>query len=251
MKPESFLVLKELAAIQTGQHIDETKSHLYALRLDRLFHGSADDLADGLKAQGAGSNLGAEIAAALLDPRSRFVSERGEFAALFEDVIRPGLARSCNARYRIWCAGCGTGQEAYSLLIMLRNRLSPEESSRIDITATDFSPGRLMTACRGVFSHFEVQVGLSSHNLLKCFTQLPEGDWQVIPDIRQAISFKRHNLLCPGDAPASFDLVICRDVLQRMTAAHAGLARDNLIRSLKPDGHLHVSPLSDCGSGRG
>ncbi|WP_321490667.1 CheR family methyltransferase [uncultured Hyphomonas sp.] len=244
MRQETFTVLQALAEKHTGQFLHANKPLLFAGRLTgltyRTGHDTIDELARYIGDFRPGSNLELEVATALLDPRSRFVSERLELTPLFEQVIVPALERTSPGPYRIWCAGCGSGQEAFSLLMMLNNNLPGDRFRRIDLIATDISEAALIRANKGLYSHFDVQVGLSAHNLVRYFTQAPEQRWQVSPVLARQVQFQAHNLLSSEDAPGRFDLILCRHVLGGMTPEHRQHAEQVLHRHLTPAGHLHI-----------
>lgn len=236
--------LAELVEVHTGQFIQSSKCALFKARLASLAYRTGyddvDELVDYLVDQRPGSNLELQVVTALLDRRSRFISERSELLELFERVIQPGIKRAGQNTYRIWSAGCGSGQEAYSLLMLLNNYLSPTGLQDIDIVATDISDEALFRAGRGIFSHFDVQMGLSAHNLVKYFTRLGDGDWQISRELTRRISFRAHNLLSSSQSLGQFDLVICRNVLGSMTVAHRELAQRNLEKHLMPGADLLV-----------
>lgn len=244
MRQETFSVLQALAERHTGQFLHQNKKGLFASRLTglayRTGHDTIDELTRYIGDFRPGSNLELEVATALLDQRSRFVSERCELAPLLEQVITPALERTAPGPYRIWCAGCGSGQEAFSLLMMLNNALPPDTVRRIDLIATDVSEAALMRASKGLFSHFEVQVGLTARNLVTYFRQASEQRWQVSPALARQVQFQAHNLLSSEDAPGRFDLILCRHVLAGMTPDHRIRAEETLHRHLNPDGHVHI-----------
>ncbi len=244
MRQDTFSVLQALAEKHTGQFLHEKKGLLFAGRLTSLAfrtgYDTVDELARYIGEFRPGSNLELEVATALLDQRSRFVSERLELAPLFQHVIAPGLERTAPGPYRIWCAGCGSGQEAFSLLMMLNNRLPAETVRRVDLIATDLSEAALMRANKGLFSHFDVQVGLSAQNLVRYFTLASEQRWQVSPVLARQVQFQAHNLLSSEDAPGQFDLILCRHVLGGMTPDHRQTTEQTLARHLNPGGDMHI-----------
>lgn len=244
MQQETFCALRELAEKHTGQYLDQSKGLLLANRLTglayRTGHETVDELVRNVGNYRRGSNLGLQIATALLDCRSRFMSERIELRPLVGTVIAPALARTLPVRYRIWCAGCGSGQEAYSLQIMLNNTLPADMAGRIDLVATDISDTVLMRANNGLFGHFEVQLGLSAQNLLRHFSRRSEHAWQISPELNPTIRFEAHNLLSGETGPGRFDLIICRNVLGSMTSMSRERAERNLRHHLNPGGYIHL-----------
>nr|WP_321441804.1 CheR family methyltransferase [uncultured Hyphomonas sp.] len=246
MDPETFSVLRKLAERHTGQRLERAKATLFAARLKRFAfragYSDIDDIAKYLDVRDEGSNLDLQIATAMLDRRSRFVPERGLYGRLFEESIGPALAASADTGFRIWFAGCGTGQEVYSMLMMLRNRLAPEQAERVEIVATDISDEALLKANTGYYSHFEVQLGLSAHNLMRYFAPGPENTWRISTELARRIAFKSHNLLDSGEPLGQFDLILCRNVLHEMTDEYRELAKENLEACLRPGGRLYIEP---------
>ena len=132
----------------------------------------------------------------------------------FRDAIMPHLmtARARERRIRIWCAAASTGQEPYSLAMMVKEMKDKLGGWRVEILGTDISVDVLEKAKAGVYSQFEVQRGLPIQMLVKYFTQA--GDtWQIAPDIRAMVQYRQHNLLAEFAGFGRFDVVFCRNVL--------------------------------------
>jgi chemotaxis protein methyltransferase CheR len=135
----------------------------------------------------------------------------------FRDTILPVLttARGRDKRIRIWCAAASTGQEPYSLGIIIKEMMAKDaalSAVRFDILATDLSGEVLERARAGVYSQFEVQRGLPIQLLLKYFSQVGET-WQIAPELRAMVQFRTLNLLNDFSPLGRFDVVFCRNVL--------------------------------------
>ena len=135
----------------------------------------------------------------------------------FRDTILPALtaARGRDKRIRIWCAAASTGQEPYSLALIIRDLAQKEPALaayRFDILATDLSGDVLERARSGIYSQFEVQRGLPIQLLLKYFSQVGET-WQIAPELRAMVQFRTLNLLNDFSPLGRFDIVFCRNVL--------------------------------------
>lgn len=113
---------------------------------------------------------------------------------------------------RVWSAACSTGQEAYSLAMIWEDLPRRSSSARLEIVASDISETCLRRARAGVYTSFEVKRGLSSAQLQGCFDAHPDG-WVVKPHLRQAITWRHHNLLDRPSALGRFDIILCRNVL--------------------------------------
>ena len=158
---------------------------------------------------------------------------------LFRDVVMPRLvaARRAPGPIRIWCAACSTGQEPYSLAMILDEMRPSLRGIAVEIVATDISEKVLSQAREGVYSQFEMQRGLPIRMLLKHFTQ--EGTrWRINPSLAKAVSFRPINLLQPFRSLGRFDVVFCRNVLIYFGEATKRDILDRLAEVLADDGYL-------------
>ena len=132
----------------------------------------------------------------------------------FRDVMVPHMleTRAARKRFRIWCAACSTGQEPYSLSMILKEMADKLVGWNIDIVATDLSAEVLEKAKVGLYSQFEVQRGMPIQMLVKYFTQTGEM-WTIDASIRAMVNYKTFNLLDDFSSLGSFDIVFCRNVL--------------------------------------
>ena len=156
---------------------------------------------------------------------------------LFRDVLLPGalVARANQRRLRIWCAAASTGQEPYSLAMMLAEAAPRLAGWRVEIVATDLSTEVLEKAKLGLYNQFEVQRGLPVQLMLKHFTQVGE-QWRIAESLRQMVDFRPLNLLQPFEQLGTFDIVYCRNVLIYFdTATKADVLR-RIADQLAPDG---------------
>jgi len=158
---------------------------------------------------------------------------------LFRDVVMPGLleARARDKHLRIWCAAASTGQEPYSLAIVLKEMAAKTTGWRIELIATDLSNEVLEKAKSGVYSQFEVQRGLPIALLVKYFTQV--GDtWQISPEIRTMVQYRQLNLLADFSHLGRFDVVFCRNVLIYFDQETKIAVFERMARVVEPDGCL-------------
>lgn len=198
--------------------------------------GSLDVLA-GLVANSNAGLLREQVVEALLNHETSFFRDLPVFRSLADDVL-PSLAsrRAGSRRLRIWCAGCSTGQEAYSLAMLIAARPLLWEGWSIDILATDVSPIAIGQARAGLYSQFEVQRGLPIAELLTRFEQEGE-DWRIKPILGARLSFMVHNLLDPPPQ-GWFDLILCRNVLLYFSVKRRCAVLDRLGTAIAPDGVL-------------
>jgi chemotaxis protein methyltransferase CheR len=112
---------------------------------------------------------------------------------------------------RIWSAACSTGQEIYSIAIVLREVLGDLRGYNIRMVGTDISDQAVARASEGIFSQIEVDRGLTSAARDKSFVAHPKG-WKVRDEIRAMVSFRKLNLMEDFSSLGSFDIVFCRNV---------------------------------------
>jgi chemotaxis protein methyltransferase CheR len=156
-----------------------------------------------------------------------------------ENVVIPELLkkRSANAPLRIWCAACSSGQEPYSLSIML-NEMGLS-SKQVTIFATDFSSLMIERAKKGIYSQFEIQRGLPATFLFKYFTQ--EGlTWRVNSQLADRVEFKQLNILDDFNHLGVFDIIFCRNLLIYFDEIRKKDVFSRLGRSLAQDGYLFL-----------
>lgn len=130
-----------------------------------------------------------------------------------EKVVFPELkAARPGQRVRILCAACSTGQEPYSIAMMLDQNPNLLGGASVEIVAVDISDRVLDKARAAVYSQFEVQRGLPIKYLMSYFTQ--QGDvWKLSDSIKSKVSFRNQNLLDGLSGLGQFDVVFCRNVL--------------------------------------
>lgn len=161
--------------------------------------------------------------------------------AIVFDQIRSRLldqlrgARAASRRLNIWCVGCSTGQEAYSLAMIFAEDPVRWHGWTVEITATDVSEAALAKAKSGFYSQFEIQRGLPVTAMLRWFDQVGQ-DWRVKRDLARYLRFRQHNLLTAQTG--RFDLILCRNVLLYFSPERRRDAFDRLAGSLAPDGYL-------------
>ncbi|OWV34552.1 hypothetical protein B5C34_00390 [Pacificimonas flava] len=240
MSETSFCRFADLLDRRVGMKLAAEKSYLLGARLGPLLQregmNSLDELAAAL---GKGSlRLEAEVAEAMLNNETFFFRDRVPFDQ-FRATLLPRLmaARAAQRRLRIWSAACSTGQEPYSLAMILAEEASKLAGWSIEIVATDISRHALSRAEAGAYSQFEVQRGLDTPRLVKYFSK--EGDrWRLSDDIRRRVRFERANLTEPLRFTDQFDLIFARNVLMYFKPERKTEALKRLRASLRADGAL-------------
>lgn len=243
MKPEDFSFFCKLIHDRTGLVLGPDKTYLIESRLTPVTrkHGLAglDALATALR-QGRDAGLMNEFTDALMTNESFFFRDGKPFEQ-FRQVVLPRLlaARAAQKQFRIWSAACSTGQEAYSLAMILKEEAAKLQGWKVDIIGTDISQEVLARAKSGIYTQFEVQRGLPIQMLVKYFKQ--DGDkWQVAPEIRGMVQYREFNLLTDLAPLGRFDVVFCRNVLIYFNQTAKATILDRMSRLLPADGLLYL-----------
>ena len=178
------------------------------------------------------------VVEAMTTNETLFFRDKTPFDEL-RDHILPGIieARSNLKRLRIWSAAASTGQEAYSLGIMLSESFPQLAQWNVEIVGTDLSKAALARAEAGAYTQFEVQRGLPIQLLVKYFTQ-SNGGWQVKDSIKKMTRFRSLNLLEPFQHLGSYDIIFCRNVLIYFEMAAKKQILDRMAQAMKADGRL-------------
>ena len=241
MTPLEFDYLRRLLKERSGLVLSQDKQYLVESRLmpvaRRIGVDNLSTLVHNLKRQDA-EPLIVDVVEAMMTNETFFFRDRIPFDHL-RDTIVPALmqARAVQKRMRIWCAAASSGQEPYSLAMVLKDMSATLAGWRVDILATDLSAEVLEKAKAGLYSQFEVQRGLPIQLLIKHFTQV--GDcWQLSPEIRSMVQFRPFNLLNDFGPLGTFDVVFCRNVLIYFDQDMKVVVLDRLARQIERDGYL-------------
>ncbi len=243
MTPTDFEYLAGILKDRSGLSIGPDKTYLLESRLTPVARKNNLDDLDALVAEVRRSKKEAllcEITEAMTTNESFFFRDATPFE-IFEKVILPQLleTRASRKSLRIWSAACSTGQEAYSLSMILREMAPQLAGWRIEIVGTDISNEVLEKAKVGIYSQFEVQRGLPIQLLMKYFTQVNEL-WQIDASIRAMVSYKEFNLLKDLKALGNFDIIFCRNVLIYFDQPTKTKVLNAMSDILAPDGCLFM-----------
>lgn len=178
------------------------------------------------------------VVEALLNNETSFFRDRAVFELLATNGLERMRARRADERrLTIWCAGCSTGQEAYSLAIQFAEARARWDGWRIDLLATDISRAAITQARDGLFSQFEIQRGLPVGQMLRWFEQ-DGAHWRVRRELAGRIRFRQHNLLDPTPFAGKADVILCRNLLLYFSAEQRRAAFGRLHAAITCDGLL-------------
>lgn len=169
---------------------------------------------------------------------SYFFRDAAPFEQLANAVLPPLIAaRQAQRSLRIWCAACSSGQEPYSVAMILMEMGYRLSGWKLDILATDMSEPILRKASAGLYNDFEVNRGLSPERQARWFKQEADG-WRVSPTLQQMVRFKPHNLLQGSAGLGVFDVIFCRNVLIYFDLETKRQILDQVRRAMAVDGSL-------------
>jgi chemotaxis protein methyltransferase CheR len=172
-----------------------------------------------------------------------FFREEHHFDALATELL-PALIREKDhsRRLRIWSAGCSTGEEPYSIAIVLKETLPPAGGWDAKILATDLDTDVLQTGQRGIYSAERVH-GISPQRLRRWFrkgTGPNAGLVRVVPALQELIVFRQLNLMHPWPMRYLFDIIFCRNVVIYFDKATQRVLFDRFADLLVAEGSLII-----------
>jgi len=255
MTPHDFDFLRRMLKERSGLVLSAEKDYLLESRLLPLARrhrmSSLGELATRLRQPGSAS-LAIAVTEAMTTNETFFFRDRIPFDHLRDTVI-PALvaARSREKRIRIWCTAAASGQEPYSIAMLLKALGGQLNGFRVDIVATDLSADVIDRAKAGIYSQFEVQRGLPIQLLVKYFSK--SGDaWEIVPELRGMVQFRTLNLLNDFSPLGQFDVVFCRNVLIYFDQPTKVGVLERIARQMPRDGYLMLGAaetvvgLTDC-----
>jgi len=216
--PDDINYVAKLVEQLCGVLLDDTKGYLVESRLGQLARDegckSYRELCDRARST-SDRTLQQKIIDAITTHETLFFRDNSPFEALQNKVV-PDLIDACmrstgSKRLRFWSAACSTGQEPYSLAMVLRETIPNFATWNVSILATDISDAAVGTASRGWYATHEIDRGMRASLLAKYFAQ-KNGGWQVKDEIRAMVSFQKRNLLQPFSELGTFDVIFCRNV---------------------------------------
>jgi two-component system CheB/CheR fusion protein len=176
---------------------------------------------------------------------TRFFRDEQAFALIEREVLPELLQRlPLDVPLRLWVAGCATGEEVYSLAILLQELMPKYGKRAVKIFATDVHPGSLERAARGVYDD-ETVANVTPERLERYFLRTG-GMFQVVPELRQMVVFAAHDVI--KDAPSTrVDLITCRNLLIYLQPAAQQKVLSLFHFALNRGGVLFLGPSETIG----
>lgn len=237
---EQFNFFAELVRDSSGIALKPGKEYLIESRLNELSRviglRSIDDLYRKAKFSMT-PKLKDQIIEAMTTNETYFFRDLHPFQALEKEII-PKLGTS-GKKIRFWSAACSTGQEPYSIAIILAEKFPHLAAGKAEILATDISQQAIQKGMSGRFTQVEVNRGLPVTLLVKYFKQ-QGAFWIINEKLRRLVRFKKMNLLNPFVGMGTFDVIFCRYVLIYFDQGTKKQILEKLVSVLNPGGYLFL-----------
>src|SRR5439155_414218 len=213
---QDFRYIQDLVRERAAIVLEPGKEYLAVTRLDPLVRraglGSLSELVAALR-EGRTSALHEDVVDALTTNETTWFRDVHPFESLRTHVLPDLIERKRLSRTLcIWSAGCSSGQEPYSVAMLVRDEFPELDGWQISITGTDVSAGMLERAQAGRYGQIEVNRGLPAHLLVKHFRRVGVG-WELDAGIRSMVRFQRQSLMEPWTNLPPMDLVLMRNVM--------------------------------------
>ena len=248
IKPEELTLLAQYIHNISGIFYDWEKAYLFESRLrpllkefgllnyTELYHKAKSDPKKVIEKK---------IIDAISTNETLFFRDTGTFELLRHKIIpdlidaKRGKTAARQISLKIWSSACSTGQEIYSIAIVLKELLSNPKQYNIKLLGTDISDAAVTQASSGKYNRYEIERGLEKDKLQKFFT-LDRGDWKLKDEIRSMASFKKQNLMLPFNGLGKFDIIFCRNVAIYFSMADRKKLFSKLAGMLVPGGCLII-----------
>jgi len=216
-----YLLQKRLSPRAKELNFDSFQKYFYFLQYDPRSESEFDQIFD-----------------LITTNETYFFREPAQLAAFTEEIVPELLARRSLRRIRIWSAGCSSGEEPYSIAMLLQEAGLYEKGS-FEIFASDLNQTVLHRARRGVYRENAFRATSPSIRE-KYFTKEPEGSWKISDDIRNRVSFGRLNIYDEGRVAllGALDVVFCRNVIIYFDDASKKIVINNFYNRLVDGGYL-------------
>jgi chemotaxis protein methyltransferase CheR len=247
--PDEIKIISRYVYNISGIALDEQKAYLMETRLSELAGeyncASYLDLYQKAKSD-ASMMLERKIINAMTTNETLFFRDHAPFE-LFRHKLLPELIDKRTAQssgntsidIRIWSAACSTGQEVYSLAIILKELLGDLSKYKVELLGTDISDDAIAQASYGQYNKFEIERGLDKDKLEKYFNS--NGyHWKIRDDIRAMVVFQKFNLMLPFMGLGQFDIIFCRNVAIYFSLEDRKTLFNKIADVLAPDGYLVI-----------
>ncbi len=239
----TFKDFRSLIFEKTGIHMRDGKQILISNRLRRrlvaLRLSSYEEYYRLLVSGDAGDGELHNFIDAVSTNETYFFREANHFTALRKTVLPEILGRKNRAR--IWSAGCSTGEEAYTLRIVVDEELEARHpGAEVTIIGTDISTAAIDRAKKGLYKERALRL-VPQPALERCFVAADDGARRIRDEVRAGVDFRVHNLFKDPLPPGPFDIIFCRNVMIYFTRETQEALVDGIFAAaLDPQGYLFI-----------
>lgn len=244
LSPENFKFIQGFARESAAIVLEAGKEYLVEMRLSPIAQQagfkSLDDFLVQLRTNRTGTLFHEQVIDALTTNETSFFRDFHPFETLRNQLL-PKLIeqRSAQRKLAIWSAASSTGQEAYTIAILIREHFPLLRDWNVTVLGTDLSPTVLSQAREGSYSQLEVNRGLPAPLLLKYFTKTGTK-WSVKEEIRKMVEFRQMNLCKAWPILPVFDVIFIRNVMIYFDVETKRTILRKLRACLQPQGALFL-----------
>jgi chemotaxis protein methyltransferase CheR len=245
IKPDEIQLISKYIYGLSGIHIEAAKAYLIETRLGRILESeNCSSFSEFYRKAKADSSktLEKKILDAITTNETLFFRDANPFELLqhkiLPEVIDRKASKPGHAPIRIWSAACSTGQEVYSIAIVIKELLGNTPLD-IQLLGTDLSDAAVKQASYGSYNKFEIERGLPRERLQRYFTA-DGANWKIKDPIRVMASFRKFNLMHPFSGMGKFDIIFCRNVAIYFTLEDRKKLFQKIANVLEPDGFLII-----------
>jgi len=243
LTPPDFDFICTFVRTQAGIVIEPGKEYLVESRLQPLARregcASIEELLKKLRS-GRAPDLHQKVVDAMTTNETTFFRDVEPFEMLRKSVLPELIEKNRQRRsLRIWYAACSTGQEPYSVSMLIREHFPELVSWKLEQIATDISPSVLARAREGRYGQVEINRGLPANYLIKYFTKLG-NEWQLQAAVREMVRFDELNLMRPWPHITDMDVVMIRNVMIYFDVDAKKQILSRVRRTLRPGGFLFL-----------
>jgi chemotaxis protein methyltransferase CheR len=232
----------------SGIYLDESKKYLLETRLNAIAEeqgcSSYHEFYNKAKAD-ATKAIERKILDSISTNETLFFRDTGPFQLLQHKILpelidaRTPKSPMLKTNLKIWSAASSTGQELYSVAIVLQELLKDLSKYSIKLMGTDISDAAVAQASAGKYNKFEIERGLARDKLAKYFKPMGQM-WKVDDHLRAMVNFRKFNLMTPFTGLGKFDIILCRNVAIYFTMEDRKKLFNKIADVLEPDGYLII-----------
>lgn len=244
--PQDFEYICELIRRRAGITLEPGKEYLVESRLVPLAKQEGlkgiEDLLAKMKTGPLAMSLTRKVIESMTTNETSFFRDIHPFDALRDKVIPDLIARRAMTKtLSIWCAAASSGQEPYTILMLLRENFPQLFNGgwRFQFVGTDLSSEMIRRCREGKFSQLEINRGLPAQLMVKYFKKIGM-DWQIDEQLRKACEFREMNLCDEWTGLSNIDIVFMRNVLIYFSVETKRQILGKVRKVMKPDGYLFL-----------